>query len=123
MKRYIALSVPVLVAVLIFITLNVLNPLSNGPAGILFIFTLIYLFFLSVFSLLIYFGSHALSRYRLVGGSRIVKPRKAYYIASALACFPVFLLAIRSIGSLSFVDIFLAGFFVFLASFYIAKRT
>lgn len=114
---------PILLIGLLFITLSVLNPLRSGPAGILFVLTLVYLFFLSVFSLAIYFGSSLLRQKGVVEGRQAVQPKKAYYIASAVACFPVFLLAIRSIGTVNVIDVLLAAVFVFLASFYIARRT
>lgn len=122
MKRYGIIALPAFLFFLIFLLLHALDPQNIGPAGILLMFVLIYLFFLSLFTLVLFFGFMFLARYRFLGDQKRIKPQKAYYLASVAACFPVFLLAIMSIGELKVTDVLLVGFFVLLASLYVARR-
>jgi hypothetical protein len=123
MKRYGVIALPVVLFSLIILAMHILNPQTIGPAAILFMFIMIYLFFLSLFTVVLYFGHLLIVRLGWLGSGKAVKPQKAYYIASVLACFPVFLLAIMSIGELRIIDVLLVALFVFLASFYVTKRT
>jgi hypothetical protein len=111
----------------LFILFNVSNPVDIGPAGILSVFILIYLFFASCFFVLLHFGVGILSR--LVAKRRTIDHRhwqigvhRAYYIASALAFAPVVLLAMNSVGQLQARDVILVFVLEVLAIFYIVKR-
>lgn len=124
MKRYGIIALPIFLFCFILLIMHIIDPQEVGPAGILFVFTSIYLFFLAALTVILYFSVPILQRLGLIrGGSKSMKPQKAYYIASVVACFPVFLLAIMSIGELSFTDVLLVGLFTGLASFYVARRT
>lgn len=121
-KWYAVIAAPFVLFGGIIAAMNFVSPLSAGPAGILFIFTLIYLWCLSVLFGLLYAGSRLLQRSRW-GGVKAFEARKAYYAASVLACFPVLLLAIGSIGQIDFISVGLATLFVGLATFYTMRRT
>lgn len=121
-RWYAVMAAPLLLLGAVLLAMHLLNPLTAGPAGILFLFCLIYLWCLSLTFALLYVGSHVLSRSSW-SGARALKARKAYYVASVLACFPVLLLAISSIGQVDVVSVGLTALFVGLATFYIVRRT
>jgi hypothetical protein len=112
---------------LLFILFNVSNPVDIGPGGILIVFVLIYLFFMSSFFVILHFGVGLLGRF--VSSRRSIDQRhwqvgvrRAYYIASALAFAPVVLLAMQSVGQLQARDVLLVTILEILAIFYIVKR-
>lgn len=119
-KWYAILLAPFVLLITLLGVMHLISPLSAGPAGILLVFSLIYLWCLSVLFALLYIGTHMLHRNR---GGNGMRARKAYYVASVLACFPVSLLAIISIGQIDFISVGLAGLFVGLATFYVVRRT
>ena len=125
--RFVVSAMPFICLVGLFILFNVSNPVDIGPAGILSVFILIYLFFASCFFVLLHFGVGILSR--LVAKRRTIDHRhwqigvhRAYYIASALAFAPVVLLAMNSVGQLQTRDVILVFVLEVLAIFYIVKR-
>lgn len=122
LKWLAVVAAPFCLAGVIVVTMNAISPLSAGPAGVLFLFCLIYLWCLSVLFALLYAGSRLAERSRW-SGFRALKAHKAYYVASVVACFPVLMLAIASIGQIDAVSIGLAGLFVGLATFYVVRRT
>lgn len=124
MKRHSwVLLVPLVILLVLFVFINEVSPLAAGPAGILFVFALLYGVFLSLTFIAIYFGQKLMSRFGLLRQRDHVNSRKAYYVASVLACMPLFLLAVNTIGELRIVDVLLVGLFIALAAFYVARRT
>jgi hypothetical protein len=121
-KWLLVILAPLIVSGAIFVTMNTISPLSAGPAGVLFLFCLIYLWCLSVLFALLYAGSR-LAMVRGWGSIRALRAHRAYYVASVVACFPVMLLAIASIGQIDIISIGLVGLFVALATFYVLRRT
>lgn len=111
---------PFVLGFLIFWLLNVTSPLDIGPAGILGVFLLFYVFCLSLFFLVIGIIVKLLPR---VGIRAKLEVRKIYYLATVIAFLPVFLLALNSIGQLSFLDIILVAGFTLVAGFYVVRRT
>lgn len=107
------------------IVVNTTNPLSGGPATILLVFILLYLFFLPFFYGLLNVlavGWRLVTRQRTANESKQTRLRRRYYVSSVLACLPLFLLALRSIGSVRLVDVGLVMVFIALAAFYVARR-
>jgi hypothetical protein len=111
----------------LFVLFNISNPVDIGPAGILIVFILIYLFCASSFFVFLHFGVGLLSRF--VSSRKSIDHRhwqigvrRAYYIASALAFAPVVLLAMQSVGQLQIRDVLLVTILEILAIFYIVKR-
>jgi hypothetical protein len=121
--RYLLLLIPFALLLAIIFSMQSFSPLEAGPAGILFVFLLIYGFFLSIAYLAVYWGSRIMTRAGWLRKDNVVNHRRAYYIASVVSCLPVFLLAIKSIGQLRPLDILLSVIFVALATFYVVRRT
>ena len=107
---------------------NTTNPATAGPLGILFVFVLLYLFWLSLFFAALHLGFIAMQKtglFKIIMKRREGRPFKhwlAYYIASILAFMPVLLLAMQSVNQLTLRDFILVLFFVILAIFYVIKR-
>ncbi len=122
-KALLVVLLPVLSLGALLIVTNLTSPLAGGPAVILLVFILLYLFFLPIFYLLL---NASLALWRLISRRHTPKARpnsrRHYYIASVLACFPLFVLALQSIGAVRPFDIGLVMVFIALAAFYIAKR-
>ena len=116
-----------LVALLLMLTFT--DPISAGPAGILVVFLLVYVFWAGLFFTVLHLGvglaSRILIKHRrtVTVRSLHIGVRKAYYIASALAFVPVLFLAMNSVGQLQVRDVGLVLVFMMLIVFYIIKRT
>ncbi len=119
LKKYLPYSLPIISFVGLAVLLNRTNPLDVGPAGILLVFGLAYVFISSALYLLLTLVIMLLAYFVNIGAA---SRRKLYYLSSILAIAPVFLLALNSIGQLELKDFILVVFLVGFASFYIAKR-
>jgi hypothetical protein len=119
-KSYFPYVTPVLSFIALITVLNRTNPLDVGPAGILLVFGLVYLFASSALYLLLTLVILILAYFVTINmGSK----RKMYYLASIIALLPVFLLALNSIGQLEIKDFVLVISLIGLACFYVVKRT
>ncbi len=120
--------VPLFALVMLLLLVNLTDPVSAGPGGILLVFLLIYVFWAGLFFTLLHLGVRVASRliikYRRTVTVRSLQlgVRKAYYIASALAFVPVLFLAMNSLGQLQIRDVGLVLVFMILIIFYITKR-
>ena len=108
--------------------LSLTDPLSAGPAGMLLVFFLIYLFCASMLFIFLHVGLRLVSKLINKYSKLTVKEwqigvRKSYYIASVLAFGPVLLLAMQSVGQLQLRDIILTVAFLMIAIFYVIKRS
>lgn len=106
---------------LLFYVWTSTQPSHIGPAGILLVFVLLYIFWVSVLFIVV----HGLLRVRVgvfkpASSRRRIQP---YYISSILAFAPVLILAMQSVNQLTIRDILLVFLLVGLAIFYIVKRT
>lgn len=120
MKVLLYLS-PLVVLVGLFFLFNMTNPVDAGPLGIFAVFTLIYIFWLSIIFTLLHGGVAFVVK--VSGRKRInLGARKAYYVASVVAFIPVLITGMQSVGQLEIRDIILVFVFVGLAIFYIFKR-
>ncbi len=119
---------PLLTAFLLLILFNTTDPVTISPTGILAIFLCWYLFWSSLFFVVLHYGVRFFSRFIIAKKKDINKKeviigvRKAYYIASVLAFAPVIILAMRSFSQLKWTDLALVGVFIGLMIFYIVKR-
>jgi hypothetical protein len=104
----------------LFLVLNLTSPLDMGPAGILLVFALLYLFLLSSLYVLLLLVVALIVRFGII--KQPLKKRKLYYITSVISLGPVFLLALNSIGQLDFKDFALVILLVAVACFYITRR-
>lgn len=120
---------PVISLILLLYILNSTNPGTIGPLGILFVFILLYLFWASLFFIilhLIFAFFRKSSLFRIFMSRRENKPfnwRLSYYVASIIAFMPVLLLAMQSVNQLTVRDVLLVLGFTGLAIFYVIRRS
>lgn len=128
---YIAYSLPIIFAGILFFIWNNTHPSTVGPLGILVVFIMLYgfwttLFFIIVHLLLTFFHHNTLFqrlfRRSITQANYKKRASVAYYTASILAFAPVLLLAMQSVNQLSIRDIGLVFLFVGLAIFYMIRR-
>ncbi len=126
--RTLSYLIPLFALGALLLLVNLTDPVSVGPGGILIVFLLVYIFWAGLFFTLLHLGlslaSSVLIRYRKSVTVRTYKMgvKKAYYIASALAFAPVLFLAMNSVGQLQPRDVGLVLVFMTLIIFYITKR-
>jgi len=121
-------ALPLISAGGLFLMLSLTDPLSAGPAGMLLVFFLIYLFGASVLFIFLHVGLRLVSRLINKYSKMTIREwqlgvRKSYYIASVLAFGPVLLLAMQSVGQLQVRDVILTVAFLTIAIFYVIKRS
>ena len=119
LKKYFPYALPILSCVGIVVLLHGTNPLDVGPAGILLVFGLAYVFISSSLYLLLTLVLVLLAYFITISP---VSRRKMYYISSIVAFAPIFFLALNSIGQLELKDFMLVFCLVGLACFYVVKR-
>lgn len=123
-----SISVLAIASASLFFVLNLTNPSSGGPAGILLILFLVYALSFAIISLVALMVDYVF---------RLVVPRKAsataeiklkrFYrklviICAVLSAMPIFLIALNSIGQLRFIDIVLIMITESVAIFYAVYR-
>lgn len=119
LKRYGLYALPVLSLIGLVVLLNQTNPLDVGPAGILLVFGVVYIFAASTLYLLLTLVMMVLAYFVTIP---VNVRKKLYYIASIVAFAPVFLLALNSIGQLELKDFILVLSLVGIACFYVVRR-
>lgn len=118
-KRYGLYAIPVLSLIGLVVLLNQTNPLDVGPAGILLVFGVVYVFIASTLYLILTLAMLMLA-YVVTIPANLRK--KLYYVASIVAFAPVFLLALNSIGQLEIKDFVLVLSLIGIACFYAVRR-
>lgn len=116
-----------LAATLLVLLLQVTNPSTAGPLGLLAVFFLVYIIMLGVITELLWVGSHVLQ----VATRRFTTRRplgrlsltRAYYLSTVVALGPVIALAMRSIGSLGVYELILITVFIAIGLLYISRRS
>jgi hypothetical protein len=132
MKRHFLLLLPAAILVLsvigLVLILNLTNPLSAGPFGILVMFGLVYSVSFSLLLLLIrlleiiYRAIRPLSD-NVGNREKTTTTRKRLTLAVACLSFvPIFIISLNSIGQLNFWDVVLIVAIETLAIFYISRR-
>lgn len=119
LKKYIPYILPIVSFVGLVVLLNRTNPLDVGPAGILLVFGLAYVFISCALYLALTLVMMLLAYFIAI---QTVSKRKLYYLSSIIALAPVFLLALNSIGQLEVKDFVLVLALVCFACFYVVKR-
>lgn len=119
LKKYLPYSLPIVSFVGLVILLNRTNPLDVGPAGILLVFGLAYVFISSALYLVLTLVIMLFAYFITINTA---SRRKLYYLSSIIALAPVFLLALNSIGQLELKDFILVLMLVGFACFYVVKR-
>lgn len=119
---------PLVLTGLLYMIFQSTDPATIGPGGVLGVFILIYLVFLSIIFVLFRFGLYWVTKFlakkQTLGVKRAigVSQKKAYYIATVLAFMPVTLLAMRAFSRVQWMDLGLVMLLAVLAIFYIIKR-
>lgn len=127
--EYVGYAVPIASLAALFYLWNTTNPVSIGPLGILAVFVLLYIFWASLFFIVLHLGFVLFKRtfvFKFLMRRREGRPfhwQLAYYIASIVAFIPVLLIAMQSVNQLTFRDVALVFLFVSLAVFYVVKRS
>ncbi len=115
---------PVASVLLLLYIWNFTNPKDVGPFGVLVVFLILYIFWLSIIFLMLRSGLIIFKKiYARSKHQRHLSERRAYYVASIVAFLPVLLLGLHSVGQLELRDAALAVLFVALAVFYALKRS
>lgn len=114
-------------ATTLFVVMQLTTPASIHPVGLLGVFVLIYVVFTTVVTLGLYIGSRIFVRLAsgVAGTARLrgeFSIRRAYLYGTILAFAPVVIIGMRSVGSLSVVDVLLVAMFELVACFYIWRR-
>lgn len=109
------------------LVLQLTTPSTAGPLGVLIVFIFMYLLVLGVLTFLLFGSSRlAIRAIKLVTPKTLLRPLtllRSYYFSSIIALAPVIFIGMQSVGEISFYEIILVLLFVFVACFYIAKRT
>jgi hypothetical protein len=119
LKKYLPYILPIMSFVGLVFLLNRTNPLDVGPAGILLVFGLAYVFISSALYLVLTLVMMLLAYFVTI---KAASRRKLYYLSSIIALAPIFLLALNSIGQLEVKDFVLVLALVGFACFYVVKR-
>ena len=111
-----------IVAVVIGLSLmQFTTPATIHPIGLLVFFLCLYAVFLGTLTYVIYFGHIFVRRIRQRRLDSLSLWR-SYQFASVIALAPVMLIAMRTVGSVTTLDVVFIGLFVAVAVFYIVKR-
>lgn len=126
--QYLGYVTPLLALLLLFYIWATTSPITIGPSGILGVFVLLYLFWVSLFFIIIHLSFVIFKKTPLFGffikrrDGRPFHWQLAYYVASIVAFVPVLLLAMQSVSQLTLRDVGLVVLFAGLAVFYVVKR-
>ncbi len=114
-------------SILLLLVLQITNPSTAGPLGLLAVFFLLYIVILGCMTEVLLLGSYLLS----VVGRRLMTKRppkrlslaKSYYFSTVLSLGPIIALAMQSIGSLHLYELALITIFLVIGILYVAKRS
>lgn len=110
----------------LLVLLQMTTPSTAGPAGILAVFFLLYLFFLGLFTWIIQTAGWVLGKLmRPVSIKKRLTPPSlshSYYLSSVLAIAPIMLIGIGSVGEFNLYEIMLVILFIGIGFFYVQKH-
>jgi len=114
LKKIIIIS-SIVALVLLTILLNITNPASAGPFGILILFVSVYVIFVGLITGLICILSKIVSRLSFIFMSRrpiyTISIKNAYYYSTVISLAPVMLIGLNSVGAGSFYSTLLVIIF------------
>lgn len=124
--KIIAIST-VTAGIILIIMLQMTNPSTVGPLGLLAVFFLLYVVLLGATTELLWIGSRLIQ----IVGRRFTSKRppgrlslkRAYYFSTVLALGPTMALAMLSIGSFGIYEMLLITVFLLVACLYVSKRS
>jgi len=124
LKKIITIS-SITALVLLTVLLNITNPASAGPFGILALFVSTYVVFVGLISGLIYIFSKIMSRLSFVFMSRrpieAMSLKNAYYYSTVISLAPIMLIGLNSVGAGSFYSTLLVAIFESIGIVYVSK--
>jgi len=113
--------------IILIVMLQMTNPSTVGPLGLLAVFFLLYVIMLGVVTELLWLGSYG---FQMVGRQFTSKrpPQRlslarAYYFSTVLAMAPIMALAMQSIGSFGVYEMVLIVVFVAVGILYVSRRS
>lgn len=117
----------VIAGIILIIMLQVTNPSTVGPLGLLAVFFLLYVIILGAMTEVLWVGS----RVTQTVGRRFTSKRppgrlslkRAYYYSTVLALGPIMALAMTSIGSFGVYEAILIAVFLGVALLYVSRRS
>lgn len=126
MAKVLFVSSSIAIAVLLLV-LQVTNPASIHPIGLLGVFFLIYITWVAIMTTIVYGSARLVQLASQFGRSqmsagRMITFNQAYLYGSLLAFAPVILLGIQSVGSLGVLDVILVVVFEAVLCFYVWRR-
>lgn len=119
-------SVILFCTLLLIAILNTTTPSTIGPFGLLLVFGLAYILFISIVTVFLYETSKMISKLSRVFVVR--RPvmswslKKSYYYGTVLAAAPIMLIGLQSVGALGFYETLLVIIFCILGCIYVSKR-
>lgn len=126
MLNKLLISLGLVSAGLLLFIFNITTPSAIGAIGLLGVFILGYLFFLSLFTFLLWIGEHVflwilkiLKIRRQVSGQSI---KKLYYFSSILSLGPIILIGLHSVGGTNVYEVSLVCIFLVMGCFYVSRR-
>ena len=116
----------IIAGILLLIMVQVTNPSTVGPLGLLAVFFLLYVVLLGAITEVLWVGSRLIQAV----GRRFTSKRppgnlslkRSYYYSSVLALAPVMMLAMVSIGSFGLYEFILIVIFLAVALLYVSRR-
>ena len=123
-KKIIIIS-SIVALVLLTVLLNITNPASAGPFGILVLFVSAYVVFVGFITGLIYVFSKIIAKLSLVFMSRrpieTISLKNAYYYSTVISLAPIMLIGLNSVGAGSFYSTILVAIFESIGVVYVSK--
>ncbi len=98
-----------------------ISPKDVHPAGLLGFFLILYIMLVLAFAATLFFIMKLITP--VAGETHILSDKKRYLLAMILACAPLFLVALQSIGSMNTQSIVLVVAFEAIACFYLWRQT
>lgn len=118
-------TLTLIAAILLVVLVQSTTPSTTSPVSILAIFGLIYTLAFGVLTFFIYWASFGVAKIGKALSLRRLEAlsiRRASMYALVVAFAPVILLAMQSVGAMSFTDVLLVVLFEAVALFYMWRR-
>lgn len=126
MNKYFIAFVSLVSLCLLFILINITNPSSIGPAGLIFVFVLIYLSSFGVTTFLINALRFFIKCFNLVflptRKQKVVPSKRVYYYSLLFSIIPVMYIGLKSVGSINVYSLLPLLLFILIGLVYINKR-
>ncbi len=125
--RIISLATSTISLCLLLLILNYTTPVTAGPFGVVLVFVLIYMSLFSLVAGILYSISKLISRlFGFIMPSKPIMPlslRKSYYFSIVISASPVIIVALYSVGQVSWYEYILVFLFIITSCTYIYKKT